>query len=274
MSVKNIVKVMNFHALLRVNEARKKVEQATKYEEELKYIISTVVNNRIFKQDRVSLALNKDAKELNIYIGSDLGFCANFNADVMSYLRTDDDRNDKIIIGKRVHLNCENVVYYTDREKLDANSGEIFEIVLNGVLARAYSKINIIYIHYYGLSQQEITKKTILPFDQDDMEDDVEKKGLRRVGHKEDFVAEGDVNYIIWNLISVYVSMEIKVAEAWSYASENVQRQAFTNESLKKIEENEENALKEARKAKHAKAFKVIVEMNNKKMREKGRKSE
>ena len=45
MSVRNVVKVMNFHALLRVNDARKKVEKAFNYERELKYVIATIVNN-------------------------------------------------------------------------------------------------------------------------------------------------------------------------------------------------------------------------------------
>ena len=44
------------------------------------------------------------------------------------------------------------------------------------------------------------------------------------------FTAEGDLFFIIWNLISSYVTMEIKIAEAWSWASENVKRQAFTND--------------------------------------------
>ena len=38
MSIKNTVKVMNFHALLRVNNARKNVDHAFNYERNLKYI--------------------------------------------------------------------------------------------------------------------------------------------------------------------------------------------------------------------------------------------
>ena len=69
-----------------------------------------------------------------------------------------------------------------------------------------------------------------------------------RISQDEDFVVEGDLDYILWNLISLYVSTEIKIAEAWSWASENVQRQLFTDQSLKKIEEREEEDLKVARK--------------------------
>ena len=106
MSVKNTVKVMNFHALLRVPEARRRVDLAFEYERELKYIISSIVNNRIFKQEHLSLDLDPDAKELNIYLGSDLGFCANFNSNIISYLKADEDRNDKIIIGRRIRITC------------------------------------------------------------------------------------------------------------------------------------------------------------------------
>ena len=66
--------------------------------------------------------------------------------------------------------------------------------------------------------------------------------------------------------------MEIRIAKAWSYASENVLRQSFTNNSLNKIEENEEEQKKSVRKAKKAKSFKIIVENNNRKLR--GKKEE
>jgi F0F1-type ATP synthase gamma subunit len=116
MSVRNVVKVMNFHALLRVNNARKKVEKAFNYERELKYVIASIVKNRIFKQDNLSLEFSKNEKELNIYIGSDLGFCSSFNADVIGYIKEDVDINDKIIIGKRVDMDIPNKILYLDKE--------------------------------------------------------------------------------------------------------------------------------------------------------------
>ena len=124
MSVRNVVKVMNFHALLRVNDARKKVEKAFNYERELKYVIATIVNNRIFNQENLSLDFSKNEKELNIYIGSDLGFCSSFNFDVMSYLKEDLDENDKIIIGKRVDCDVPNKKLYIDKEKFHENQNK------------------------------------------------------------------------------------------------------------------------------------------------------
>ena len=267
MSVRNVVKVMNFFALLRVNSARKKVEKAFAYERELKYIIATIVNNRIFNQEDLSLEFSKNEKELNIYIGSDLGFCASFNSDVISYIKADDEKNDKIIIGKRVKMDVSNLRLYLDKEDFYDKQDEIYDIVLDGILNKIYSKINIIYIHYYNLNKQNIVKRTILPFDFE--EDVLDKEDKREINKLDDFVVEGDLSYIILNLLSLYVANEIKIAEAWSWASENVERQVFTSESLKKIDEREEERQMIARKEKHAKEFKLIVEKNNKKKKNK-----
>ena len=254
MSVRNVVKVMNFHSLLRVNNARKKVAEAHEFESELKKMITSIVNNRIFKEDNISLKMANNNKELNIYIGSDLGFCANFNNDVMDYLRKDADENDKIIIGKRIKLNVKNILLYINKEEFPKEYDNLYKIVLDGVLNRKYSSLNIIYIHYKNLNVQEIMKKQILPIniEQNEIKDD-------------DFAVEGDLFYIIWNLVSLYVTTEIKVAESWSWASENVRRQAFTNESLKKIDERDEINLKKKRKENSKKKFKVIIDATNKK---------
>lgn len=264
MKVKNVVKVMNFHSLLRVNDARRKVEEAHNYERELQKIISIIINNRIFKQENISLKFPTNGKELNIYIGSDLGFCTSFNADVTNYLKEDKKENDKIIIGKKINSNYNNVLLYIEKEDFLKENDKIFQIVLNGVLNKTYSKINIIYVHYYNLNKQEITKRTILPFEfgSDESID-------ARI--EDDYVIEGDLSYIIWSLISIYVSTEIKIAEAWSWASENVKRQEFTNESLKKIEEREEILLRKERKEKKYKAFKTLVENTNRKVTKKKR---
>ena len=265
MSVKTVVKVMNFHALLRVNSARRKVEQAHQYEQQLRKILFSIINNRIFQQEDVSLALPENAKELNIYIGSDWGFCASFNADVMRFLREDDAHNEKILIGKRIKLDAENIVLEMDKEEFNTRFNEIADLILGGILKKKYSKINIIYIHYYDLGRQEIVKRTILPFEYG--KDVLDSEETAKISQDEDFVIEGDLDYILWNLISLYVSTEIKIAEAWSWASENVQRQLFTDQSLKKIEEREEEDLKVARKERRNLNFRALVEMNNKKLR-------
>lgn len=264
MSVKNVVKVMNFHSLIRVNDARKRVTEAYAYENELKTIISSIVNNRIFKEDHLSINMSKGKKELNIYIGSDLGFCANFNADIVSYLREDDAKNDKIIIGKRINIPSENVLLFMNKEDFPNEYDKIYDVVLDGVLKEKYSQLNVIYIHYNNLNSQEVMKRKILPLEID-----------KNTKIKEnDFASEGDLFFIIWNLISLYVTTEIKIAEAWSWASENVKRQAFTNESLKKIDEREEIRIKKERKEKSKENFKIIVESINRRVQNNKNKEE
>ena len=131
MSVKNVVKVMNFHSLIRVNAARRKVTEAYAYENELKTIISTIVNNRIFKEENLSIKMANGKKELNVYIGSDLGFCASFNADIISILKEDDPKNDKIIIGKKINVVNDNVLLFMNKEDFPNEYDKIFEIVEN-----------------------------------------------------------------------------------------------------------------------------------------------
>ena len=259
MSVRNVVKVMNFHSLLRVNSARKRVASANEYEQNLKSVITDIVNNRIFKEDNISLKMADNDKELNVYIGSDLGFCTSFNNDVIKYLKEDRDDNDKIIIGKRIKTNVKNVLLYLDKEEFPKRYDDIFKIVLDGVLNRRYHSLNIIYIHYHNMNVQEIVKRKILPLEIQEKEEK----------DNDDYAVEGDLYYIIWNLISLYVTMEIKIAEAWSWASENVRRQAFTNESLKKIDEREEVIKRRERKEENKKRFGVIVEATNKKVSKK-----
>ena len=267
MSVRNVVKVMNFHALLRVNSARRKVEQAQVYEDKLKGLISSLVNNRIFVQEGFSLKMPSKGKELNIYIGSDLGFCAGFNSDIISYIKNDEDDSDKIIIGKKINvIKDDTVLLYMNKEDFLTRYDEIYDVVLYGILNKKYSKLNIIYIHYYNLNRQEVIKRTILPFDFEvygnDKFSDTKSKDY-------DFAVEGNLDFIMWNLVSLYVSTEIKIAELWSWASENVKRQVFTNESLKKIDEHEEIKLRQEKKEKKKKEFSVIVESNNKKIAKK-----
>ena len=83
---------------------------------------------------------------------------------------------------------------------------------------------------------------------------------MEKKGHKEDFVVEGDINNILLNIIVLYISYEIRIATENSYASENVARQMLTKESLRKIDEIEEETVRTERKAKNAKSFKKVIE--------------
>ena len=92
---------MNFHSLLRVNSSKKRAEELFSYEKELTKFVDTIVNNRNLILDKKILKMNGKAKELNIYIANDLGFCGNFNSNVNNELKTNKNC-DKIVIGKKI----------------------------------------------------------------------------------------------------------------------------------------------------------------------------
>ena len=71
---------MNFHSLLRVDKSRKKSKKYTAMEDILTEMIDNIVNNRNIVLDNKLHKVDPSKPELNVYIGSDMGFCANLNA--------------------------------------------------------------------------------------------------------------------------------------------------------------------------------------------------
>ena len=246
MKIKSVVKVMNFHSLLRVDSSKKRAEKLFSYEKELTNFADNIINNRNLILDKKMLLMNKNAKELNIYIANDLGFCGNFNANVNKELKNNQNC-DKIIIGKKIMKSkAENIILSMTKDEYDNNTQEIENILINGIQGKKYSKVNLIYNHYYNISHIELVKKQLLPLDQAMIEN-------KETKHKEDFAVEGDINDILINIIILYISYEIKVATENSYASENIERQTLTKKSLNKIEEIEEEEKKEENKEKKIK---------------------
>ena len=66
------------------------------------------------------------------------------------------------------------------------------------------------------------------------------------------------------NIIALYLGYEIKVAVENSYASENIMRQMITKESLKKIDEIEDEKQREERKERQIKSLKKQLDNINK----------
>ena len=258
MRIKPIVKVMNFHALIRVDKARKKAEKYLKLEREASDIIDLIANNRNFQLDKKLWSIDETKPPLNIYIGSDFGFCGNINFTVNQYVEQDSDA-DKILIGRKLRQSAQGVVLSLPREEFYSGYEKIHELLVGTIMGKEHSQINLIYNHFYNTSRIEITKKKIFPFDIE-------------VGTKvytEDFFVEGDANRILYNLLTSYVNYEVKIAEVNSYASENIYRQNSTSESLKKIEEIEAEQLVQIRKEKVAKEFEKVIDNFTKKMAKK-----
>ena len=95
-SIKNVVKVMNFHSLLRVDKARKKAEKYLSVGEEITKILTEILYNKNLVLDKQILMPDKTKPILDIYIANDYGYCGDFNSSVRRAIMKNID-NYKII---------------------------------------------------------------------------------------------------------------------------------------------------------------------------------
>lgn len=256
MRIKSVVKVMNFHSLLRVDSSKRKAEKFSNYENSVREFIDNILNNNNLILDKKMIQMNEKGKELNIYIANDLGFCGSFNSNITEMLKKDEE-NDKIIIGKKIIKDKKytNVLLSLSKDEYYESSNEINKIMFESIRGKKYKSINLIYNHYYNVSRIERVKQKILPLDRTDDS---------KESYSEDFAVEGNINSILINIITLYLGYEIKVAIENSYASENIMRQMITKESLKKIDEIEEEKTREERKERQMKSLKKQLDNINK----------
>ena len=105
MNLKNVVKVMNFHSLVRVDKARNTAESFFMSEVALTEMINKIIYNKNLILDKKKLIPNPNKEKLNIYIGNDYGFCGNFNSTIREQIR-----NDK---GRRINTSNKCRIYLT-----------------------------------------------------------------------------------------------------------------------------------------------------------------
>ena len=124
---------------------------------------------------------------------------------------------------------------------------------IKAINEKSYSKIVIYYNHYYNFSKSEFTSMQVFPV----VYDESAKENV-------DFLIETDIKSFINNLIVYYVCYELEICEIFSWASENVIRNAMTSSALKKLDELEmEEKLRELRKIRE-KGLKKNIENSKK----------
>lgn len=255
MSIKSVVKVMNFHSLLRVDKSRDKAKKYIAVENVLTDMIDNIVNNRNIVLDFKTLRPKQDAPVLNIYLGSDMGFCANLNTLVNRAMETEEDSARQIIIGRKIRpAYKERVILHQTREEYEANNSKVMELLESGIRKLEYSKINIIYNHYYNSTQVELVQKQVFPMENKSKGE--ERKNL----YKEDFTYEGDINKLLEDLMVLYMQYSMEIASASSSAAENITRQNVTTESLHRIDEREEIIAMQNRKINKDKQFAKVLD--------------
>ena len=259
MNIKNIVKVMNFHSLLRVDKSRKSAKKYAYLGDTVADMIDNIVNNRNILLDFKLLKVDETKPELNIYLGGDMGFCANLNTNVNRVLWQDEDAY-KIVVGRKIRpkYDDDKVIMSMTREEFTANMESTFDIIADAFINKKYSKINLIYNHYYSASEVEFTVKQLYPM----------PMHLRSENtYNEDFSYEGEIEPLLTRLIILYMKYELIVADEVSNAAVNITRQNTTKESLKKIDEREElmamHELRENREREFSKVLDNYTKLNS-----------
>lgn len=255
MKEKKIVKVMNFHSLIRVDSSRRQAMKYMRLEQEISEIIDMIVNNRNFILDKTIFKVKQDAPPLNIYFGSDYGFCGSINFTINRMIE-EDTEGDQIIIGRKLRNGSREPLLHISREDYKNSLKELYRILEGVVRDNSHSSVTIHYYQFNNISSIEAVQKKIYPYD-------LQRHGAEN--YRDDYFVEGDMNVILRNLITNFLEYELRIAEVSSFASENVLRQNSTTESLKKIEEMEEEEFLEQRKEKTEKGFKKVIDSYMKK---------
>ena len=253
MRIKNVVKVMNFHSLLRVDKARKRADKYLNVGKEITEILSTILYNKNLVLDKKVLIPNPNNPVLDIYIANDYGFCGDFNAAVRRAINKNPN-NDKIIIGTKITYKDEKTVMKIEKDNFNEEFYKIENYIDKSLIEMNYSEINVYYNHYYSSTSFEFKKIRLFP---------VEFKGEYYEG--KDFVAETDLEKMIKSLVSFYICYQLKMCECISEAAENMERNQITRMALDKIEEIETEQHNQELRKKTEKAVKKNVE-NYKKM--------
>lgn len=226
-SIKNVVKVMNFHSLLRVDKARKRADKYLSVGNEITKILLEILYNKNLVLDKKMLIPDPNNPILDIYIANDYGYCGDFNSTVRRAIMKNVN-NDKIIIGKKVVYKDDKTVMKIEKDLFGEEFVKIQHYIEKSLLDMKYSEINIYYNYYITSTSFGFKKVNAFPlqFDGDYYEGN-------------DFVAETDLKKMLKSLVSFYVCYQLKMCECISEAAENLNRNQITSMALDKIEEKE-----------------------------------
>ena len=227
-SIKNVVKVMNFHSLLRVDKARKKAEKYLSVGEEITKILTEILYNKNLVLDKQILMPDKTTPILDIYIANDYGYCGDFNSSVRRAIMKNID-NYKIIIGSKIVYKDNKTVLKLEKDLFNQEFTQIRHYIEKSLLDMSYREINIYYNHYYTSTTFEFKKVNVFP---------LEFKGEYYSGV--DYTAETNLQNMLKSLVAFYICYQLKMCECISEAAENLNRNQITSMALDKIEEKEE----------------------------------
>lgn len=246
-SIKNVVKVMNFHSLLRVDKARKRADKYLSVGNEITKILTEILYNKNLVLDKQILIPDSSKPILDIYIANDYGYCGDFNSSVRRAI-LQNVNNYKIIIGKKIVYKDDKTVLKIEKDLFNEEFIKIQHYIEKSLIDMSYREINIYYNHYYTSTTFDFKKVNVFP---------LTFEGEYYEGN--DFVAETDLQMMLKSLVSFYVCYQLKMCECISEAAENLNRNQITSMALDKIEEKETEAKNaELRKKNEEACFKNV----------------
>jgi F0F1-type ATP synthase gamma subunit len=248
MRIKNVVKVMNFHSLLRVEKAKKKAEKYRDVGEEITDILRQIMYNKNLILDKKVLTVDESKPILNIYLANDYGFCGDFNASIRRQMKEDSDCY-KIVIGSKITVSDDKIVLKISKEDFYDRFYEIERVIYKALDNMEYSELNLYYNHYNSSSSFSFKKVRLFP---------IEFSGEYYEG--KDFVAETDPEMMIRSLVGFYICYQLRMCESISLAAENLNRSQITKLALDKIEEKEEEIKNDELREKNEKNIAKTVE--------------
>lgn len=247
MKVKSVVKVMNFHSLLRVEKARRLAERYSDMQAELETMMKPIMNNRNLQLDKIIKLPDPTKPVLRIYLGSDFGFCGSINTSVAQVMN-EDEGIDKIVIGKKFKTNSEAEITML-QEEIDERFPEIVEYFRRAVTERCWSAVELVYNRYYSISQIKRIVHRIYPLEDFGTDDETG-----------DYMIEGDPGRMLTDMMVLYLSESFRIAVVSAYASENITRRNVTQDSLRKIDEIEDLNRKAQRKERNKISFEKTID--------------
>ncbi len=251
MNVKAVVKVMNFHALLRVDASGRQAMMYGTMETELTSMMRILQSNRNLKLDKRIHLPDANLPVLRIYMGSDLGFCGSVNTSVSSVLSRD-KASEKIVIGRKLHKTADTTLFLS-REEYQQDFDKVRDYLERAVRTRCWSAVELVYNHYYNVTSIKQEVKRIYPLA-------AQEEEAAELNEWDDFEIEGDAERLLEDMTLSCLIYEVHIAAASAYAAENIMRQNATSESLKKLDEIEAEATRISRKEKNQAAFKKTID--------------
>ena len=223
MNQEKVLKVINFHSLLKMNKFKGKINSYQNISNDVFKIIKELYFNKTIYFDRNALIPDSTKPKLNIYIANDSGLCGNYNTEVIDKIKT--HPNDyKIIIGRKITYDDEFTLLKLSNRDGEKSIIEIEKIINDGLRGMKYSEINIFYVNYNNYSDYSLKQIELFPIKYD---------GKSFIGLE--FESKSNVLEVIKGLISYYICYQIYTALDLSRVSENRERKRTTDIALKKV---------------------------------------